>query len=120
MKETAQKFFDIRAKKDELEGQLEVVKQEYLQAEKELVLIMEQNGLQNFTDAERGMCYMREAIYARVTDEAKCFDWLKANGLGECIKYTIHNKTLGTLVKDKGEIPGVEYHLESKIGFRRA
>ena len=119
LQQAAQKFFEIRNRKDDLETQLELVKADYLETEKQLVLEMEANNLQNFTDAEQGMCYMREAIYARVADEEKCFEWLKANGLEGCLKTTIHNKTLGSLVKDKGEIPGVEYHLETKIGFRR-
>jgi len=118
--ERAQKYFELRKRKAEVEAQLDEVKGELAQVEKDLVLYMENQNLQNFTDKTFGTIYLREQVYARIDNEPIAFDWFESHNMSDIIKRTIHNKTLCAVVKENPEIPGVVTTWETKIGYRRA
>lgn len=118
--EQAQTYFELRKKKDELEKALDDVKESLAETEKELVLYMENQNLQNFTDKTYGTIFLREQVYARIDDEGTAFGWFRDHNMGDIIKETIHNKTLCAVVKDNPEIPGVVTTWETKVGYRRA
>lgn len=123
--EQARKYFEARIIRDNLKDELSKAQEALDECEKNLVLFMEANNLQNFKDAENGMVYLMEKMYSRIENEDIAFEWLKNNGLGDAIKQTIHSKTLSAIAKemfekDQQEIPGVVSTFETKVGFRKS
>ena len=117
--ELAESFFVLRAAKVEAEAKLESIKTTLVEIETQLVVRMENEGLQSFKDAENGIVYLREQVYARIADEAMAFEWLRAHDMGDIIKEKVHARTLASIVKDHAEIPGVVASYETKIGHRK-
>lgn len=117
MKELHERFFDLRLKKDQLNQQLKEVQLELDQLESDLVLSMENEGLTQIK-SDRGTLYLRDEVYARIEDPNQAFAWLRDNEMGDMIKETVNAKSLSSLVKEKGEIPGVISHFVTKVGRR--
>jgi hypothetical protein len=117
--EQADRYFKLRQDKEAAEAALEAVKDELVQVEKDLVMRMENENMQSFKDATYGTIYLREQVYARLEDDAKAFEWFKANGMEYSWRWSIHNKTLCAIAKDHPDIPGVVTAYETKIGYRK-
>lgn len=121
----AEKFFTLRDRKDTINAELKDINSQLDDIEKELVVVMENENLQNFKDDRFGTLYLREEVYARVESEDKFFPWLRDRGMADVIKYTVHAKTLSGIVKElneKGEsVPeGVVAQFITKLGYRKA
>lgn len=115
--ELHKRYVVLREQKDELKKQLSEVQSQLDEAEVELVNWLENNSLTN-VKSELGTISLRAEVYARIDDEATAFSWLRENNMGDIIKETVHSKTLASLVKDNGDIPGVVSHYQTKISFR--
>jgi len=98
---------------------MKVVNKELEGIERDLILSMENENLQNFKDSRFGLVYLREDLYASIEDSDKCFGWLEENNMHDVIRQTVHSKTLSAICKESGEIPGVKTYFQTKVGFRR-
>lgn len=112
-----EEYFTLTAKKRELTQQLEDVKKDLACVEESLLLWLEDNDLEQIK-GEYGTIFTRTDYYARITDEPTAFKWLEENDMGDIIKRTVNSKTLSSVVRDRGEFPGIETSLVTKIGFR--
>lgn len=117
--ELAEKFFSLREEKDVLAKTSKDLNKCLEEIEKQLILQMENENLQNFRDADHGLIYLREDIHATIEDPDQAFKWLREHNMSDIIKETVHSKTLSVTVKDHGEIPGVKSFYQTKIGFKR-
>lgn len=89
--------------------------------EQDLITVMENEGLEKFTDSEHGTFYIRQDVYASTSDQEALFKWLGENQMTDIIKQQVHPKTLAGIVRDHGmEIPGVRAFIKSKVGIRRS
>lgn len=118
MKELHERFFALRNQKEQLTSQLKDIQEQLDQVEADLVLSMENTGLSQIK-TDGGTIYLRDEVYARVADPALAFSWLRNNGFADVIKETCHARTLSSIVKDNGEVPGVEASFVTKCGYRR-
>jgi hypothetical protein len=118
--ELAEKYAVLKQGKDRINEELKGINAALEDIEQQLVLTMENEGLQSFKDETFGTFYLRQEIYARVEDEEKAFAWLRAAEMEDVIKRSVHAKTLAALVKEHGEIEGVKSHYVTKIGMRRS
>ena len=118
--ELSAKYFALRSKRQEIEDELEKVKEECKDVEGQLVMWLENNALDKVSD-ENGTIYSRQEVYASIEDRNQAFTWLRENGMEDVIKETVHAKTLSAIVKEHAlNVPGVKAYYETKIGYRRA
>ena len=113
-------YINTRKEVEQLEATLKSAKERLDIAEKELVMFMENEGLQNFKTADGNMVYTREQLYVRIEEnkEQDLFAWFESQHMGELIKQSIPNATLRSMAKDQ-EIPFIIVNRETKIGFRK-
>lgn len=112
-------YAGLRARKDEYKEALKKVQEDLDQAERDLVLIMENENLTSFKDDRFGTIYLRDEIRASVENQEVLFPWLREHQLGDCIKETIHAKTLSALVKEHPEMPGTKTFIQTQLGMRK-
>lgn len=117
--ELAQLFFSFREQKDVLAKAAKDLNSRLEEVEKELILQMENESLQNFRDSDHGLIYLREDIHATIEDSSQAFQWLREHNMSDIIKETVHSKTLSATVKDHGKIPGVKSFYQTKIGYKK-
>ena len=118
-KELSDRFLDLKDKRAALESQVDAVKEEQKQAEQDLILSMEEEGLQNFRDDERGLVYIRQDTFASVEDQAKLYAHLRANNMGDVIKETVNAKTLAAIAKEHPDLPGAKISYATRLGVRK-
>ena len=118
--EQVNKYIELRKKKDELELQLKNLQQDLDVSEKNLVMFMENEGIQNFKTESGELVYTREQLYVRVEEnkEQELFAWFEGQGMGELIKQSIPNATLRSMAKEQ-EIPFLIVNRETRIGLRK-
>lgn len=118
-KDLTEKYVGLRNKKEQIEADLALVKEEIGLVEGQLLLAMENESLSSFADERFGTIYIRDEVRASEEDQEKLFSWLKENKLEDLIKTSVHSKTLSALAKEHPDIPGVKVFIQTKLGIRR-
>ncbi len=121
----AEQYFSLRTKKAVIESELDAVKEELNKVESEFIMWLENNDLQSIKHDRYGTAFLREEVYARVTDEEKAFTWLRNNNMDALIKPTVHSKSLSAAMKEwmsTGAVApeGIDAFVKTKIGVRRS
>lgn len=116
-KELSDKFLDLRDKKSSLQDQLKPIEEAMLAAEQDLILSMEEEGLQNFRDDERGLVYIRQDTFASISDKDALLAHLTSNGMGDVI--TVNARTLSAIAKEHPDLPGIQLSYKTRLGVRK-
>jgi len=115
--ELSDKLFALYRERDKLNASLEKIKESIEHTENQLIHWMENSGVRQVKD-ENGTLFFRVVTYAKIENPDMAFGWMRMNGYEDIIQTSVHAKRLASLVKEKGEIPGVTATYETKIGRR--
>jgi hypothetical protein len=106
----AQRFRELKDRKESLEGELKEVNHEIKTLETEsLPQQMDANEIEKFTTDGVGTIYTQVKVYASVLkeDEEKFHEWLRGEGHGDMIRPYVFPGTLSSFAKEQLE-NGVE------------
>lgn len=117
--ELSHQIANLKRSKKLQEELLDGIKLKLNELEANLILIMENEGLQSFKDKDLGTFFLRVDTYASIEDYDKAFSWLREKGMGDVIKETVHAKTLAAIAKDNPQIEGVKITLKTQLGIRK-
>ena len=106
----AQRFRELKDRKESLEGELKEVNQEIKLLETDVLpRVMDENEIEKFTTDGVGTIYTQVKVYASVLkeDELRFHAWLHENGHGDLIRDYVFPATLSSFAKEQIEA-GVE------------
>jgi hypothetical protein len=104
--ELAQRFRELKDRKDSLNAELKELQEELSRLETELLpQKMEENEIEKFTTDGVGTIFTQVKVYASVVkaDETSLHNWLRDQGHGALIKETVAPGTLNSFVKEQLE-----------------
>jgi hypothetical protein len=108
--ELAQRFRELKDRKDSLNAELKELQEELTILETQLLpQKMEENEIEKFTTDGVGTIFTQIKVYASVVkaEESRFHDWLREQGHGAMIKPTVAPGTLSSFAKEQLEA-GVE------------
>lgn len=119
---------DLRYRKEKLEAELKDVDQTMTTIKKEMVMMMNNAGLELFR-TPRGTFFTRTTTRARVVDKEKAFPWLREVGLDGLIQETVNAQSLsadirrmaedGSLDISALEAQGISVYVDETISIRK-
>ena len=86
----AQKYYELKAKDDELTKQQNDLDAELDMVRMEMLKKMEDLGLQNFKLEGLGTFFLKTSFYPKVLDAQKMIDWLDKQGASNIAPRTVH------------------------------
>jgi len=106
---------------------LKEMKTDYAEAENEVFIMMEPEGIQAI-NIEKKTMYRNVQVWMNVLKDKKekAYEWLKTNGYEDLFYETINNRTLSSVLKEfvveGGEIPAdlINVKTTNKIGIRKS
>jgi hypothetical protein len=124
--ELAKEYATLDAEKKELSARETEINKRMQAINAKLVEIMQNEGLQKFTDKNLGKTFsLVNDFYIKEVDRSSFHEWVRANGAGDVIEERIHatrrDSMIKAHIKETGQnVPGIEATPYTKIGMRKS